>query len=94
MLAGEFSRLCKKLNSNIWFSFNNDNYYRNAGLYCGGEHICGVPANYVPEHTVFDEKGIIIDRGWRDIFPILLNRKVIKKKDLKKELKKKGYSWR
>lgn len=93
MFPGDFSRLCKKLNSRIWFSYNANNLYKNAGIYCDEEHICGVPANEVPEHTVKTPDSIIA-RGWRDIFKILLARKVIKERDLIKELRKRGHTWK
>lgn len=40
------------------------------------EHVCGVPANWVPEHDIYNEEGRLLAAGWRTIIAKLLKRKL------------------
>ena len=40
--------------------------------------LCSVGVNFIPERSVFDEKGHCITRGWREIFAFLHDKNLIR----------------
>ena len=87
MLSGDFERKLKKLNPRLKI-FCGDDRYKPAGLYyvVGNEYvqICGVDKNYIPEYTIWDDKGHIIKAGWRRAISQLLQRHLVNREKVMK----------
>lgn len=85
MLSGDFARKLRCLNPRLKVWCGDDNS-KPAGLYyvVGDEYvsICGVDKNYIPEYTIWDNKGHIIKSGWRRTISQLLQRHLVSKKDV------------
>jgi hypothetical protein len=75
MLAGEFERNLRKLNSKLRI-FCGDDDSRAAGVFYikNGEyeHICGVDKNWVGEYPVIRNNGMLERSGWRRVLRILI----------------------
>lgn len=48
-----------------------------ATVYWRGEEVCAVSKNVMPEETIMDSSGHVVKRGWRKLFRILADRKLI-----------------
>lgn len=87
MLAGDFARKLRKLNSKLRIYCGDDKskpaglYYIHGGQYC---EICGVDKNYVPEFIISDSKGHIVKSGWRRVVNILVNKRLVDKRKAEK----------
>lgn len=83
MLSGEFNRKLKKLNRKlrIWCS---DDDTKPAGLFyvSNGEYVpvCSVDKSIVPRHTIATAKNKIIKAGWQRTLRVLIQMRLIDKK--------------
>lgn len=87
MLAGDFQRKLRKLNSNLRI-YCGDWDTRPAGIFhvVLGEYteICGIDKHVVPEHSVMAPHGAHIKGGWRRALKILINKGLIDRKKAEK----------
>lgn len=51
------------------------NEYRSEGNW---RHVARIPVKVIPERSIYDAKGHILLRGWRELLARLSNRKLIK----------------
>lgn len=80
MLAGDFQRKIRQLNSELRIFCGNDET-KPAGLYMvvNGEYeqIMSVDKNFLPPHVEYDEVGHIIKSGWRRVVKHLIKEKLV-----------------
>lgn len=90
MLSGDFQRKIRQLNPSLRI-YSTDNKGRTANIYhvVRGDYqpICGIDKNYVGEHMVRGENGLILHGGWRRALKILIGKGFIDRRKAEKLFK-------
>lgn len=90
MEPGTFYRKLRSLNPQLKIWCGNDDS-KPAGLFIVKQNefteICGVDKQDIPEHTVFNEKGLIVKSGWRRTLRVLISQRLISEAKAEKVFK-------
>lgn len=89
MLSGDFYKKLKQLNPNlrVWADPNKTDTL--AGVYYvdpfkGYTDLMGIDKNYIPEYTIYDNKGYIIKGGWSRVVWLLYRSRLTTRDKVKK----------